>query len=151
MQRRRAVQHNGVVFYNPFEHVPNHGFHFFYRALCVLYVVADIVLHEFFHNERLEQFDCHFLGQTALIEFEFGAYDYNRTTGIVDALSEQVLTESSLFAAEHTRERFEFSVARAGNGFAAPAVIDKRVNRFLQHSLFVSDDYFGRAEFHQFL
>ena len=36
------------------------------------------------------------------------------------------------------------------NSFAASAVIDKRVDGFLQHSLFVADDDLGRAEFYKF-
>ena len=85
-----------------------------------------------------------------MIEFEFRAYDDNRTTGVVDALTEQVLTETTLFTAEHTRERFEISVAGAGNGFASAAVVDESVNGFLKHTLFVAHDDVGRAEFFEF-
>lgn len=66
--------------------------------------MAKVALDELVHNEGLEEFKSHFLWQTALIEFEFRTYDDNRTTGVVYTFTEKVLTETTLFTAEHTGE-----------------------------------------------
>ena len=150
VQRRRTVEHDGVVFDDLLQHVPDHGLCAFHRSLGVFDVVADVLFHPLFHHERLEELDGHFLRQTALIEFQFRSYDDNRTSGIVHALAEEVLSETSLLAAEQARNGLQIAVACAADGLAAAAVIDERVHSLLQHPLFVSDDDFGCAEFHQF-
>jgi hypothetical protein len=107
------------------------------------------VLDELLHDERLEQLERHFLGQTALVQLQLRTDDDNRTAGIVDALAEQVLAETALLALEHVGQGFERAVAGAGDRTAAAAVVDQGVNRFLQHALLVADDDFRRAELQQ--
>ena len=53
------------------------------------------------HDERLEQFERHELRQTALMQFEGRTTHDDRTAGVVDALTEKVLTESALLALKH--------------------------------------------------
>ena len=100
-----------------------------------------------FHNERLEKLYSHFFRKTALIYFKFGSYDDNRTSGIVDTFSEKVLTETSLFTFQHIRKRFKRSVSGTCNRSSSTAVIYKRVNSFLEHSLFISYNDVGSAKF----
>ena len=147
VQRRRTVQKHGVFFNDLFEHVPNEVLPLFDGALCTLDVMAFARFHKLFHDERLEKLDRHFLGQTALVNFEFGSDNDNRTPRIVDALAEQVLTEPTLLAAEQARKRFQLAVGRSAQRFSPSAVVDKRVHRFLQHALFVFNDHFGRTQF----
>src|SRR5450755_2043033 len=61
-------------------------------------------------DERLEELERHFLRQTALIELEFRADDDNRTSRIVNALTEQVLAEAALLALERVGQRLERAV-----------------------------------------
>ena len=96
VERRRTVQQHGVILDNVFENIPNAGFHSLDHSLRALYIMTSVVFHKFFHNERLEKLDRHFLGKSALIKLELGSYDYNRTTGIVYTFSEKVLTETTL-------------------------------------------------------
>ena len=100
-------------------------------------------------NEGLEELYCHLLGETALVYLKFGTYNDNRTSRVVDTLSEKVLTETSRFTLEHIGKRLKRSVSGAGNRTSATAVIDKCVNRFLKHSGFVFDDDIGSTEIHQ--
>src|SRR3546814_8740479 len=58
-------------------------------------------------DEGLEQFERHLLGQTALVQLEFGTGHDDRTARIVDALAEQVLAETALLALEHVGQRFQ--------------------------------------------
>ena len=41
------------------------------------------------------QFNCHLLGETALVNLKFGSYHDNGTSGVVYTLTEKVLTETS--------------------------------------------------------
>src|SRR5690606_26184612 len=102
-------------------------------------------------DERLEQLERHLLGQAALVQLELRAHGDHRTAGIVDALAEQVLTEAALLALEHVRERLERALVRTGDGAATAAVVEERVDSFLQHALFVADDDVRRAELDQAL
>src|SRR5271155_5600803 len=94
-------------------------------------------------DERLEQDERHFLRQTALVELEFRPDDDDGTTRVIDALAEQVLPETAALALEHVGERFEWTVARAGDGTAMAAVVKQRIHSFLEHALFVADDNVG--------
>jgi hypothetical protein len=102
-------------------------------------------------DERLEQFERHFLRQTALVQFQFRANHDNRTTRIVDAFTEQVLTETTLLAFQHVGERFQRTLVRAGDHAATTAVIEQRIDRFLQHTLFVTHDDVRCAQLNQAL
>ncbi len=73
----------------------------------------------------------------------------DRAAGEVDALAEQVLPEAALLALEHVGERLQRPLVGAGDDPAAPAVVEERVDRFLQHPLLVADDDVGRAQFDQ--
>ena len=109
---------------------------------------------EFFqpaNDERLEQHERHLLRQTALVQLEFRTDDDDRTAGVIDAFAEQVLAETSALALEHVAERFERAIAGAGDGAAVTAVVEQRVDRFLQHALFVADNDFRRLELEQVL
>ena len=58
-------------------------------------------LHKLFHDERLKELERHFLRKTALVHFQFRSNHNDAAAGIVDALSEQVLAETPLLAAQH--------------------------------------------------
>src|ERR1041385_2606157 len=102
-------------------------------------------------DERLEQFERHLLRQAALMQAQFGTDHDHRTAGIVDALAEQVLPEAALLALEHVGQRLQRTLVGAGDDAAAAAVVEQRIDRFLQHSLLVVDDDLGRAEVEQAL
>src|SRR5665213_1877061 len=132
-----------------FQNVPNFlrlAFDHFLRA------ANGVNIAEFFqsaNDERLEQNERHLLRQTALMQLEFRPNDDDRSAGIIHALAEQVLTEASAFALEHVAQRFQRAVARAGDRTSVTAVVEQRVHGFLQHTLLVADDDFGRLELEQ--
>jgi len=64
-------------------------------------------LNQFVDDEGFEQLDRHRLRKSTLVEFQLRPDDDYRTTGIVDSLSKEILTESTLLALEHVGERFE--------------------------------------------
>ena len=75
----------------------------------------------------------------------------HRTARIVDALAEQVLAEAALLALEHVGQRLQRTLVGTGDHAAAAAVVEQRINGFLQHALFVADDDVRRAQFDQAL
>ena len=97
-------------------------------------------------DERLEQFERHLLRQTALMQTQRRTDHDDRTTGVVDALAEQVLTETTLLALDHVGERLERALVGASDRTAAAAVIEQRIHRFLQHALFVAHDDVRRVQ-----
>ena len=102
-------------------------------------------------DERLEELERHLLRQTALVELQFRAHDDYRTAGIIHALAEQVLAEAALLALQSVGERLERAIVGAAQHAAAAAVVEERVDGFLQHALFVADDHVGRVKLHELL
>ncbi len=102
-------------------------------------------------DERLEELERHLLGKTALVQLQFRTDDDDRTAGVVDALAEQVLTEAALLALEGVGERLERTVVGATQHAAAAAVVEQRVDGFLQHALFVTHNHLRRMEVHELL
>ena len=144
-----AVQEHWMVFNDLFQHVPDLGFHTLDKAFRALDVVREVLLYQFAHDKGLEEFQRHFLGQSALVQFQVRPDHDHRAAGVVYALTEQVLAETTLFALEHVREALELVVARTGHGAATATIVDQGIAGFLQHTLFVANDDFRRPEFQQ--
>ena len=147
VQRRCTVEHDRMILDDDLQRIP----HLVFRTLDHLTGRFDVVrligFYQSFHNERLKQLQRHLLGQAALIELELRPDDDYGTAGIVDALSEQVLTEAALLTFEHIGERFQGAIVRARHRAAAAAVVDQGVHRLLKHTLFIAHNDVGRMQF----
>src|SRR5690606_13625456 len=95
-------------------------------------LAAQLQLRE---DERLEQFERELLRQAALMQFQRRTDDDDRAARIVDTLAEQVLAEPALLALDHVGQRLQRTLVRAGDGPAATAVVEQRIDRLLQHAL----------------
>ncbi len=84
-----------------FEHVPDLWATALDHTLRVLDVLRKLKVNETLHDERLEQLKRHELRQTTLVQTKRRTSHDDRTARIVDALSEQVLTETSLLTLQH--------------------------------------------------
>ncbi len=146
VQRGRAVQHHRVLAHHLREDVPDLRALLLHHLLCGLDGGHMAALLELRVDERLEQLERHARRQTALMQTEFGAHDDHRATGVVHALSEQVLPEATRLALQHVGERLQRALARAGDDTPTAAVVEERVDRFLQHPLLVADDHLGRVQ-----
>ncbi len=151
MERRRAVQQNRMLADDFFKDVPDFRTLFFHHALGGLDRGRHAVEFELRVDERLEQFERHLLRNAALVQLQFRTDDDDRTARVIDALAEKVLTEAALLAFEHIGQRLQGTLVGARDGAAATAVVEQRIDRFLEHALFVADDDFRRAEFDQAL
>ena len=148
---RCAVQQNRVLANNFFQNVPDFRLFFFHQLLCRFDRTGQAFGVEAGIDERFEQLERHLLRKTAFMQFHVRANHNDRTTRIVDALTKQVLTETTMLAFEHVRQRLQRTLIGAGNGPTTTAIVEQSVNRFLQHPLFVADDDVWRAQLHQAL
>src|ERR1019366_3541127 len=135
MESRGAVEQDRVILDDLFEDVPDDGLLHLNHLFGLLDGGAVAGLFETVVDEGLEEFERHLLGQEALVQLEFGAYDDDRASRVVDALSEEVLTEAALLAFEGVGKRFERTVVGSAKDAATPAVVEERVDGFLQHTL----------------
>ena len=85
------------------------------------------------------------------MQLELRTDDDDRTARVIDALAEQILPETAALALDHVGQRLERTLVGAGHRLAATAVIEQRVDGFLEHALFVAHDDFRRLEFEQAL
>ena len=74
------------------------------------------------------------------MQFQVRTDGNNGTAGVVNTFTQQVLTEAAALTFDHVCQRLQRTLGRTGHGFAAAAVVQQRVNGFLQHTLFVADD-----------
>ena len=146
MQRRCAVEQHRMLADDVIEDVPNVLALFLDHLLGALDGRDVALFFELVVDERLEQLERHLLGQSALMQAQLGTDHDDRTARVIDALAEQVLPEASRLALEHIGERLERALAGPGDRAAAAAVVEQRIDGFLQHPLFVADDDVGSVE-----
>ena len=151
VQRGSAIQQNRMVLDDLFQNVPNHRVLLLDQFLGLLDGGAMAALFQAMIDERLEQLQRHLLGQAALVQLQFRPDHDHRAARIIDALAEQVLTETSLLALERIGERLERAIVRAAQHASAAAVIEQRVDGFLQHALFIAHDHVGSMQLDQLL
>ena len=149
MQRRRTVQHDRVLTDHFFKNVPNNGLLQFNQLLRSLDGSGQTHQLQLVENEGLEQLERHQLRQTALMQFELRTNHDDRTARVVDALAEQVLTETTAFTFDHFSQRLQRTLVSARHGLATTTIIEQRINGFLQHALFVTRNNFWRTQLHQ--
>jgi hypothetical protein len=151
VQRRRTVQQNRMLADDFVKDIPDFWLFLFNQLLRLLDGRGVTLGVETGVDERLEQFERHLLRQTALVQLQFRTSHDDRTAGIVDALAEQVLAEAALLALEHVGQRLQRTLVGTGDDAATTAVVEQRINRFLQHALFVADDDAGCTQLDQAL
>ena len=149
VQRRGAVQQYRMFADHVFEDVPDFRHFLFDQLLGSLDGAGQAEDFQLVEDERLEQFQRHLFRQTALMQTQGRAHGNHRTTRVVDALAQQVLTETAALALDHVGQRLQRALVGAGHGLAATTVVQQRVDRFLQHALFVAHDDFRRAQLQQ--
>ena len=144
-----AVQQHGALADDLLEHVPHLRTAALDHALGALDVLSVAQVDEALDHERLEQLESHLLGQTALVELQLRSDDDDRTTRVVDALSEQVLAETTLLSLEHVAQGLEGAVTGTGDGTTTATVVEQCVDGLLQHPLLVVHDDLGSTEVEQ--
>ena len=124
VQSRCTVQEYGMLFNNILQNIPNLGLSTLNLAFCALDVGSNPASNQALHNEGLEQLQCHFLGQAALMHFQFRAYYDYGTARIVNTFTQKVLTETTLLALQHIGQGLQGTVAGASYRAATTTIID---------------------------
>ena len=140
VERRSTVEHNRMILDNVFEDIPYDIGSTLYHSLCCLDVLRMSFEDETLHYERLEELKSHLLRETALVHLQFRSYNDNGTAGIVNTLTEKVLTETALLTFEHVGQGLKSSGGSTCYRTSATAVVDESIDCFLKHSLLVSYD-----------
>ena len=149
VKRRRAVEQHRMLADDLVEDIPDFRLFLLDQLLGLLDGRGVTLGVEAGVDERLEQLERHLLRQAALVQLQFRTGHDDRTAGIVDALAEQVLAEPALLALQHVGQRLQRTLVGAGDDAAATAVVEQRIDGFLQHALLVADDDAGRAQLDQ--
>ena len=149
VQRRRTVQHDRMLLDDILQHIPYLWLQPLHHLLGILYIVGGSVGYKLLHYKGLEQLDGHFLGKSALVNLKFRSNHDNRTSGIVNTLTKQVLTETSLLTFQHIGKRLKGAVAGSCHRPAAAAVVNQGVHCLLEHALLVADNDVRSAQFQQ--
>ncbi|OPY92646.1 MAG: hypothetical protein A4E73_00918 [Syntrophaceae bacterium PtaU1.Bin231] len=147
VQGGRPVQHDRVLAHDFVQGVPNlRGLPFDHLlgALDGRHIslfVQPVV------DERFEQLQRHFFRKAALVQPQIRPDHDDGPAGVIDALSQQVLTETALLPLEHVRQGAQRPLVRSRDGPAPPTVVEQDVDGFLQHALLVPDDDLGCVQF----
>src|SRR5699024_10062238 len=141
-----AVQKNWVLRNSFFQNVPNLWTLALNHALCGLNVLRIVVFHQTLHDEWLEQLQSHQLRQTTLMQLELRTNNNDRTARVVNALTQQVLTETTLLTLEQVAQGLQRTAAWTRYWATTTTVVEERVDRFLQHALLVVHDDLRRAK-----
>ncbi len=149
VQGRRTVQEDRMFADNFFQDIPDFGAFLFNQTLSRLDGRCHAIGFKLGIDKRFEQFQRHLFGQTALMQHQFRTHHDDRTAGIVDALAQQVLAETTLLAFEHIAQGFQRALVCTGDDTTTTAIIEQRIHGFLQHTLFIAHDDIGRTQFHQ--
>ena len=88
VQCRSTVQHDWVSLSHLLENVPDFSCLAINHLLGTTHSVAVTQVLESADNERLEKCQCHFLGQTTLVELKLWSNDNNGTSRVVHTLTE---------------------------------------------------------------
>ena len=124
MQGWCTVEHHWVLGNSLFQHIPHLGTLTLHHALCRLDVLRIALLHQTLHHEWLEQLQRHQLWQTTLVQLQLRTNDNHGTTGVIHALTQQVLTETALLALEQVRQRLQRAVARSGDWATTSTIVE---------------------------
>ena len=136
-----------MSFHHIFKDVPYNRLLTIDNLLGGLDGLDNAALYEFADDEGLVQLGCHVFGKTAFVHLQLGADHDDRTSGVVDTLAEEVLTETTLLAFEGIAERLQRAVGIGLDGRGTTRVVKQRVNSFLKHTFLVAQDYVGSLDF----
>ena len=107
VQSRRPVQQHRMLSNDLCKNIPDFRWLSLNHLLGRLDRAGQSAMLQLAKNERLEQFQRHFLGQTTLMQSQGRTGHNDRTSGVVDPLTQKVLTETALLALDHIGQGLE--------------------------------------------
>ncbi len=92
------IEHHRMLLDNLLKDIPDLGFFLLHHLLGALDGGRQATLFKLLIDKGFEQLKSHFLGQTALMQLQLRTDDDNRTTGVINPFTKQVLTETAPLA-----------------------------------------------------
>ena len=151
VQGWRTVEHDRVFADHVFQRIPDFRLVALHHQLRRFDSRCLFFFNQLLEDERFEQFQRHAFRQAALVQAQGRTNHDNGAAGVVDALAQQVLPETPLLALDHVGKRLQRTLVGTSDGATTTAVIEQRVNSFLQHPLLVADDDVRREQLQQAL
>ena len=149
VQCRSTVQQYRMSFHYMFQNIPDHRFLAVNDLLGRLNSLNDTTFDELTNNKRLVQFGSHQFRNTAFTHSQFRTYDDYRTSRVVNTFTQQVLTETSLFTFQAVRQWLQRAVGICLHSTWLTWVIKQRIDRFLKHTFFITQNHFRSLDFNQ--
>ena len=140
VKSRCTVEKHWVTLGDFIKNIPHFRGAAFDHLLRATHGVNEAKLFQAADDERLKQDKSHLLWKTALTQGQIRTDNDNGTTGVIDALTEQVLTETTGLALKHVGHGLERTIASASHRTTVTTVVEQGIHSFLQHALFVTDD-----------
>ena len=104
VQRGSTVQEHGVLSRHFFQLLPHRHMTVFHHALGTAEGTVPVIGHQGPDNEWLEELQRHDFWQTTLVQFQLRAHHNGGTCGVVDTLTEEVLTEPTLLTLQYVSQ-----------------------------------------------
>ena len=138
VQCRSTVQQYRMSFHYMFQNVPDNWFLTVYNLLGTLHRLHNTTLDELTDNERLVELGRHEFRNTALTHFQFRTYNDYGTCRVVDTLTQQVLTETSLLTFQTVGKWLQRTVGISLHCAWLTRVIEQWIDSFLQHTFLIT-------------
>ena len=149
VQRRGTVQQNRMSFHDIFQNIPNDRLLTIDNLFRRFDGLHNTTFDQFTNHKRLIEFGCHVLRQTAFVHLQFRTDHNDRTSGIVNTLTQQVLTETTLLTLQTVWQRLQRTIGVCLNGTRLTRVVEQRVNRLLKHTLLITQNDFRSLDINQ--
>ena len=124
VQGWRTVQHDRVLMNHFGQNIPYFRNTLLDQLFGCLDGIGQAAQFQLVVDKRLEQLQRHLLGQAALMQFQIGTNHNDGTSGIIHALTEQILTETTLLALDDIGQGFQRTPIITGDRLAAAIIIE---------------------------
>ena len=101
---RSTVQHNRMTLHHILKNIPDNRFTTINNLLSTLNSLNDTTLNQFTNDEWFVKLCSHEFWKTTLTHLQLRTYNDYRTCRIVNTLTQQVLTETTLLTLQGVRE-----------------------------------------------
>ena len=149
VKRRCTVQQYRMSFHYMLKNIPDHRFLAVNNLLRGFYGLHNTAFNQFTYDKRFVKFCSHQLRNTAFTHFQLGTYNDYRTSRVVNTLTEQILTETSLLTFQTVWQWFQRTVSICLNSTWFTWVVEQWIHRFLKHTFFITQNYFGSLDLDQ--
>ena len=105
------------------QNVPNFGWFTFYHLLGRFNGARQAAMLQLAEDKGLEELQSHFLRQSTLMQSQCWASHNHRSTRVINALTQEVLTEATLLTFNHICQRLQWPLVRSSDRTSTTTVV----------------------------